>query len=350
MSKLFVVLVALFVSTSVHAKDLPFEAHPAYPLVKGTVGTEMVWLNNDDLVFQKRNFDQKTKRAHDDLSMWSFKTKATTFFVNFVGPWCAANNVIAYTLSRQSLGSGKFSLKMVHYTASGNKTYETGDLSAAYVRGPYISALISEHSASRFTSPEKFNLFDCSWLTSKEFAALYSADLWGGLRPGDGAIAFKTQPDSKNPKHPVMKAIHYKMSGEAIELPVAAPGLNIGSVRYHDFRKAYFLTVRAQSKINPQNGNCQTAWWFDAKQNRVEQICAPGALLDKYDPIYLPTQKGLLRMFGKRDAPVKGIYLTNDKGQTTKIWNGSAFGGAVSPDGCKVAVNASKPFVLDICK
>ncbi|MFY9287928.1 MAG: hypothetical protein WAO98_05445 [Alphaproteobacteria bacterium] len=331
--------------------DLTSISVATYELPEGTSWTDMAWLNDENLVIELPSKERRQVGKNADLYFWNVKTQKATYAVPYAGLWCASDNNFTYTTSRNGSGTN-YSFTMMNQTTTGNKTFTTGNLAAGLSWGQHIPRGISGHNPEMYKAAEKFNPFDCTWTTSKEYAALYPSFAWEFLRQGDGVIAFQPTNGDKKALGPKMTAVHYNAAGTPIQLPIAAQGLDINSVRYYAFRNAYFLTVPFIKQVQNDVGNCLSAWWLDAKTSNVDQVCAPSEL-DGQEAAYAPTRKGILRFLSLRnDGRHKvegGVYLTDNNGHTNKIWSGMASGGAVSPNGCLVAVSALKPVVLNLC-
>ena len=325
--------------------DLPLTPVPVYKLPNGAEGSDMSWLNSDILAVGVANAKMK------DIYFWDVKTRTATLAASSANLWCAADNQFTYAKTYQQIGKN-FRFTLVRQEPSGQRELATGDLTPPLPIFKKIPMLTYGYNPDMNKGTEKFNPFDCSWTSSKELAASYPSYAWEYLRPGDGAIAFKSDPKNKG-VHPQMTAVHYKADSNApVTLPITSIGLDITRVSYYEFRKAYFLTVPEISTDRDTN-RCQSAWWFKPAGDRVEQVCAPVEALAKQDMSYVPSKKGILRFIAVRETTrglmTGGVYLTDDNGQTTKIWEGMAYNGITSPDGCLVAISSAPPLVLDLC-
>lgn len=148
-------------------------------------------------------------------------------------------------------------------------------------------------------------------------------------------------------------AFYPKEDARGIDLPISAVGLSEAHIHWAEFKKAYFISAPWWDKFG-EDGRCQPAWWF-TPPDKVEQVCAPAEGMAKQSMFFAPSAKGLLRILAHRKtararAP-GGVYLTNAKGETAKIWEGPVDGGLASPDGCHLALTYGVTLtMIELCR
>jgi hypothetical protein len=296
----------------------------------------------------------------EDVYFWHYGDKSTTLAASAADIWCAHDGNFSYEkfLTHKD---GKFFLGIHEKNAAGEK-----DFTVDIVKTPgmtslpilYTSPDHQGYNPKFFRSTEKFNPFDCSWTSSTILADVYPEYDWVYLRPGDGIIAFNGS--LTEIKGLPTKVLHYKnIDSEPVTLaipPASARTLKIRSVNYYPFHHAYFIAEPWIFGVKSDDSRCEMAWWFTADNDEVSQVCLPyDFLANQREVAVTPSAKGLLRflpVFGSPQHPggsPGGVYLTDEKGTTRKIWEGIADSGVVSPNGCLVAVNTSLPVILDLC-
>lgn len=311
---------------------------PRIRVPAGALG-RYAWLDSQRLVAASSEKDQENKFL-TRLAIYSAdgrREEVATISAPFI--WCAGNGVIMHQTAVEKLPSNAQRVTLAT-GLPGNWSAQTRELRPPF---PAFSGSQGAGFSAPGMGPSRQSPFDCRWETNEELSGPKGMNQWFPLLAGDGLIRMDGFGASR-------KLQWVNSKGESINLAIDATHVTIGSFRHLPWKDSYFVSPTWSRFTHKEKTlpTCITAAYIHPKQGRVEEVCVPFDSGNTANPVmFSPSRVGWLRATGARNTPhgmkTGGLYLVRSDGKTEKLLDATVSSWALSPDGCRVAVEHFEP-------
>jgi hypothetical protein len=191
----------------------------------------------------------------------------------------------------------------------------------------------------------KLNRFNCRWSQGKP--GVNPGEQWLPLLDGHGALRW---PGSTSPSGRGQLEWLPSDDSTAITLPIESAHVPVHAVRYLESKATYFISPVAPRRQKDAQPGCVPLVTLHPTTKRVESQCAPEDALSEESLTFAPSAAGVVRALHQRRTyhgpKPGGLYLTDTRGKTSKIYESRVSATQISPDGCRLAFVHSREGAL----